>query len=263
MDIKGYFGRLKSCAYKRLSQVLYAFDREVADNARKVQELKDCHSGKRAFIICNGPSLTSMDLDKISSNGDLSFACNKIEKILPTTTWTPTYYAVFDETYQFTLVDTINRIPAEIKFFRKNSYLKTRKVEGNKLFLKADGSKSLLKDSKFSEDVSEVIYTIATTTYSLFQLAVHMGIREMYIIGCDNSYAKEILKDGSVLDTGRKSYFSMADKKEQATSAAVWQMNIAYEYARKYADEHGIKIYNATRGGYLEAFERVDFDSLF
>lgn len=40
-------------------------------------------------------------------------------------------------------------------------------------------------------------------------------------------------------------------------------MSLAYKAARKYADAHGIKIYNATRGGKLEVFERVDFDSLF
>ena len=38
---------------------------------------------------------------------------------------------------------------------------------------------------------------------------------------------------------------------------------LAYQAAREYADRHGIKIYNATRGGKLEVFERVDFDSLF
>lgn len=36
-----------------------------------------------------------------------------------------------------------------------------------------------------------------------------------------------------------------------------------YESAQKYTKEHGIKIYNATRGGNLEVFERVDFDFLF
>ena len=41
------------------------------------------------------------------------------------------------------------------------------------------------------------------------------------------------------------------------------QVSLAYKAARKYADAHGIKIYNATRGGKLEVFERVDFDSLF
>jgi hypothetical protein len=38
---------------------------------------------------------------------------------------------------------------------------------------------------------------------------------------------------------------------------------LAYSAAKKFADENGIKIYNATRGGKLEVFERVDFDSLF
>ena len=40
-------------------------------------------------------------------------------------------------------------------------------------------------------------------------------------------------------------------------------MNDGYACARKFADREGIKIYNATRGGYLEAFERADFDDLF
>ena len=38
---------------------------------------------------------------------------------------------------------------------------------------------------------------------------------------------------------------------------------MAYEAAEKYTESKGIKIYNATRGGMLEVFERVDLDSLF
>lgn len=38
---------------------------------------------------------------------------------------------------------------------------------------------------------------------------------------------------------------------------------MTFEKAREYADGHGIKIYNATRGGKLEVFERVNFDKLF
>jgi hypothetical protein len=37
-------------------------------------------------------------------------------------------------------------------------------------------------------------------------------------------------------------------------------MIAAYKEAKNYADGHGIKIYNATRGGMLEVFERVDLD---
>ena len=263
MDILGYCRRLKFGLYRVLSLILYNLSNYTSKNNHLLNKLKGIHTGQRAFIICNGPSLSPADLDKIEENGDLSFACNKIENILSTTIWRPTYYAVFDETYQYTLLNVINLIPAKLKFFRKSSYYVTRKATGVKAFVNADGGKKLLDNCKFSEDVSNVIYTVATTTYALFQLAVHMGIRELYIIGCDNSYAREISKDGTIRQTGRKSYFSAADKKEQSTAASVWQMNLAYEYARKYADIHGIKIYNATRGGYLEAFERIDFDSLF
>ena len=90
-----------------------------------------------------------------------------------------------------------------------------------------------------------------------------LGFREIYIIGCDNSYGIEILKDGTIVNHNKQSYFEGSDAKSQKVAASTWQMNIAYEYARKYADANGIKIFNATRGGYLEAFERVDFDTLF
>lgn len=112
-------------------------------------------------------------------------------------------------------------------------------------------------------DLKNGVYDIATVTYSMLQIAVSMGIRDIYIIGCDNSYGKEVKKDGTVVDNGTVSYFAGSDPKETKHAAATWEMDIAYEYAKKFAKEHDIHIYNATRGGHLEAFERVDFDSLF
>ena len=35
-----------------------------------------------------------------------------------------------------------------------------------------------------------------------------------------------------------------------------------YEYCKRIADKQGIKIYNATRGGNLETFERIELDSV-
>ena len=67
-----------------------------------------------------------------------------------------------------------------------------------------------------------------------------------------------------IVYTDGKAYFEGDDAHGDGRAAvSVWQMDVAYEAARKYADAHGIKIYNATRGGCLEAFPRVDFDSLF
>jgi hypothetical protein len=39
-------------------------------------------------------------------------------------------------------------------------------------------------------------------------------------------------------------------------------INDSFQEAEMYTREHGQKIYNATRGGIIETFERVSFDSL-
>ena len=36
----------------------------------------------------------------------------------------------------------------------------------------------------------------------------------------------------------------------------------AYEKLEEYAKKHGYHVYNATRGGYLEVFERADLDEV-
>ena len=41
-----------------------------------------------------------------------------------------------------------------------------------------------------------------------------------------------------------------------------WELDVAYEYAEKFSHENGFRIYNATRGGFLEKFERVDLDEI-
>jgi hypothetical protein len=46
-------------------------------------------------------------------------------------------------------------------------------------------------------------------------------------------------------------------------AATINKMSKAYATAKKYADNKEIKIYNATRGGHLEEFERINFDDIF
>ena len=56
------------------------------------------------------------------------------------------------------------------------------------------------------------------------------------------------------------------DNEEAKYKTAVFRDDVitkAYEWAEIYSRKHGFRIYNATRGGKLEVFERVDFDSLF
>ena len=105
------------------------------------------------------------------------------------------------------------------------------------------------------------------------QCAVYLGFKEIILLGVDHSYAKEMRKDGTiVINKNTKNHFANYHAEgywgngrsdEEMVTYPVDLVTMAYETAKKYADTHGIKILNATRGGKLEVFERVDFDSLF
>ena len=84
-----------------------------------------------------------------------------------------------------------------------------------------------------------------------------MGFKEIYLLGVDFSFSSNY-KDAC--NHFIKNYYT---KDSKAIFFADKESLQAYMSAREYADKNGIKIYNATRGGKLEVFDRVDFDSLF
>lgn len=249
----------------RYSYILYYTSSFRKENEKQLRSYKDKYKGKRIFIVCNGPSLKPKDLDRIYENGDYSFGCNRIHYIFPKTKWRPSFYTMMDIGPLSDRMQLIKSIGIERKFFRIDTYTNLRKIDTSYNLLKTIDRPYLLQHPMFSDDCAKRIFFIETTTYCMIQLAAYMGFSEIYIIGCDNNYSINKQKDGTIVKTGGHSYFEgfKDEKDDMATISRIWANNIAYETARRYADSHGIKIMNATRGGHLEAFERVDFDSLF
>lgn len=226
--------------------------------------LKDKYKGQRCFVIGNGPSLRPEDLDLLKD--EVTFASNGIYKIFDSTDWRPTFYTIFDEGVgkRQEVIENASKL-SSIKFFRQEGYLTYRKISGNKCFIRSWHSRKYLDYPKFSENLTEGLYSIATVTYCMIQIARWMGFEEIYILGADNRYAYSRLRDGSIVkNEGVASYFSEMGEKlpDPLTAASTWEMDVAYEYAEKYSREHGFRIYNATRGGFLEKFERVNLDEI-
>jgi hypothetical protein len=116
----------------------------------------------------------------------------------------------------------------------------------------------------FSTDCSEKIYIGYMVTYAMLQMAVYMGFKEIYLLGMDHNFSREKQGDGSIAtkENVRNHAAILGNYGLWGVAEPVKTTN-AYKSAKNYADGHGIKIYNATRGGKLEVFERVDFDGLF
>ena len=246
-----------------LSDALTAANGSYFKSVKYLKSIKDKHKGERCFIVGNGPSLTAEDLEKLKS--EITFASNRIYTIFPSTSWRPTYYAVFDESVAAAegVADGINSIDCKMEFVRRQGFYEAfRFLDKPVCFVKTFYSRKYLDEPAFSKDASKGIYTIGSVTYAMIQLAVHMGFKEIYLVGMDNRYAFSLMRDGSVVENKNVTSHFAADTKQKAHPVATWEMDAGFEYAEKISKESGFRIFNATRGGFLELFERKDLDSL-
>ena len=262
--------RIGSYAHTIFSIVKFTFHRElrrfgyVDCNLIEVKKYAKLHKNKRCFIIATGPSLRLTDLENLKD--EITFSMNSICQMFDKTDWRPTYYGIQDEV-------GLDRVKDNLTFENKPVYLFNskfrRKIMSDTSFTKGKnilffplryglhGSRLDFRNrtNGFSNDAYVEVVDGYTITYSLIQIAVYMGIKEVYLLGVDNSYSKPGPKH-FVDHDGDKNV--TLDKWELIEK----RMSTAYLEASKYANQNGIKIYNASRGGQLEIFERVNLDQI-
>lgn len=221
-----------------------------------IAQLKNIHINEKCVIVATGPSLKIADLDILAKKSILTFGVNKIGYAYEKTKWRPTYFVGEDkallESEYFNSIKPEEQ--CEYAFLADTSECFWRKEHrANILKYHLCDEWAFGRYPKFSEDLSKKSYVGGTIVYTCIQLAVYMGFQKIYLLGVDFTGAGE---HGS-----RYSHFY--SEKELTSVSYTDQVVTAYEKAKRYADKHGIRIYNATRGGKLEIFERINFDDLF
>ena len=260
---------IKMAVINSLNLAAYYLSGTAVSNKKVLKSLKDKYKGKRCFVVCNGPSLRTEDLTKIHNVGDISIAMNMIGRICKDTPWRPTFLNNTDAcNYLMKNKKDSENIECTYRIMTPKRYLNSFSRKGKLVFIRLDGDRKFLDNPIFDIDITKPFPSIGTTTYECLEIAVYLGCSEIYIIGCDMSYKVNLNRDGSVTynEAGRDHFY--ASEKEAAASTKLrpnptWEMEIAYEAAAKASLENGYNIKNATRGGKLEYFPRVDFDSLF
>lgn len=243
-------------------RIVSAFD--LAEEKDKYYSLelfkfKNIHEGETCFIIGLGPSLNADDLSLLHRNHIISFSVNDIARIYKETEWRPEYFAMTDKN---AFLEPELAYPEQI--CTKNAFLAEEQEE----FWKNNSSEKNIRfhrrynlpdmeEELFSEDVAKACGNGGTCIYICLQIAVYMGFKNIYLLGID-------LTDMSQGVHQLPIYKHFYCEEEDLTSRLFldWILK-GYKAAYKFANSHGIHIYNATRGGYLEIFDRVNFDSLF
>lgn len=236
-----------SLFYEKLNKK-YHFDKVL-------KSLKNSKHGKRCFIVGSGPSLTIEQLEAIKNED--SFGANRIYKIFKKTTWRPNYYVIQDKYDQTKgIYDNLN-----VQYLFVSDFYWQEHGMKNPRAVCYHIKKALRQTHKlpYSEDVSQFIQAASTVTFSMIQFATYFGYTDIYLLGMDHIYANVTNDKGVIIQKNKVKNHIFRDENPNEVVANISYMEDAYKTARDYCEEHGINIYNATIGGALEIFQRVDF----
>ena len=263
---------VKPIQKKQDKPMLNVLEGITEEEMKNLKQFKNKFKGKRCFIIGNGPSLNKCDLSLLKD--EYTFAVNGIFYKTEEMGFTPTFYMVEDGHVVDDNLEKINDYDKpKYKFFPSLYKEKINKTDKT-YFFSADlgfyrGDHYSFEIPRFSRDFSQIAFCGQSVTYLNMQLAFYMGFSEVYLIGMDFSYAirESDEKRGATLITHDEDvnhfhpdYFGKGKKWHDPK---VHNVAKNYEFAKVVYEDNGRKIYNATIGGKLEIFDRVDYNSLF
>ena len=233
----------------------------------KLKKVKSQHSGQRCFFIGNGPSLRAEDLTKLHEAGEVTFAFNRIYNIFDQTPWRPTFYISQDEKMLAGCADIVCGLQVDAKFIPiQLKWWNDISIDNAAYFNIVGQQIDEPQQFLFSDDIARRIYNSSTGMYTAAQIAAYMGFTEIYFIGVDHHFRISQNNQGEiVVDNSVKDYFTdkYNEDKDKLYIPNTERSTLTYVAMKKHCDARNIRVLNATRGGKLEVFPRVEFDSLF
>ena len=229
---------------------IYDFTYQIPEyHSVDCSKLHNTHIGETCFIIGNGPSLKAEDLNVLLKNHIYSFAANRIFEIFNNTDWRPDFYLAMDRRFLEEYYGVVLTLKTP-NVFISDSFECTNRKDYHFHIIASDPYDN---NCFFPDDIPWRVESGFSVVYVCMQFAAYMGFTDIYLLGVDMNYSSS--------NTSGNHFYKTEGR---IATDFNWSKNMEFfQSAKEYADTHGIKIYNATRGGTLEVFPRVDFDSLF
>lgn len=244
--------------WKRVS--FWFKDHSLYSVIKKNHELIKIENAKKKIYICAlGPSLKSVDLNKL--DGD-SFVVNNFFKLADTyPNFIPTYYLWVDDgiyrnqsemekaKYAMNLYQ-----PKGTRFIinsKANHAEFVKNVDGDKLYYMSTFRGEFHPNKDY--DMTKIMPVSGNVASFAILLSILMGYKEIYLLGCDFSSF-----------TTPKPLHCYNDNNETKTLSLAQDL-LAYAHVAKYherlqelAERKGVHIFNATRGSLIDAYEKIE-----
>jgi hypothetical protein len=228
------------------------------DTVRRLKALKDSRRGERCFIIGNGPSLRQTDLTRLRREATLGV--NRIYLAFPDMGFPTTYYLSMNNL-------VVEQCAADIQALPMPKFIAWRSMQ----YLKPADDLYFLHTSytgpKFGgADITGRLWEGATVTYVALQVAFYLGFQTAILIGVDHNFTTQGKPNSTIVSEGpdpnhfNPNYFGKGFR---------WQLpdldtsERGYVMARQAYEAAGRQVLDATVGGKLQIFPKVDYTSLF
>jgi hypothetical protein len=229
---------------------------------------------KRIFLVGCGPSLNKTPLNLLMEED--SFSLNKIHYIFPQTQWRPTYFYYVDHPTN----DAKWRDPIDANAGAKHMWLLREYRDG---VPDTHDAHDLLPQHRLIGDRPNVTWVSRCAKHAFYsagnprgmkewhlpdictayngmsgmiQIAVILGYKEIYLVGCDAGYQYDYKKNHFWPDYSEGSEPTNDMEAAFAMQSDNLHVEVAHKIAKAECEKRGVAIYNATLGGALEVYER-------
>lgn len=221
-----------------------------------MKHLRNRHVGERCVLICNGPSLNSMNLDFIKN--ETSIGLNKIYLGFKKFRFYPKYYVAVNQ-------KVLTQSSSEIEELTSVKFLSDRcpGLFSQNALTNILNTRRYTND--FSFDLSEGVQEGYTVTYAALQIAFYLGFSQVVIIGMDHRFNyegkpnEEKLHIGDDLNHFTTGYF----KGHKWDNPDLVNSERYYKIAKSIFEQHGREIIDATVDGACTVFKKMNYEQLF
>jgi hypothetical protein len=227
------------------------------DTVRRLAQLKDSRKGERCFIIGNGPSLRETDLSLLK--GDFTLGMNRVYLLFPELGFSTSYYLSVNDL-------VVEQCAADIQSLQLPRFVSWRarrwlQPQDNLYFLY-----TTYTGPRFAADLTGRLWEGATVTYVALQTAFFLGFQQVILIGVDHNFTTQGKPNTTVISQGddpnhfSPGYFGKGFRWQLPDLATSEK---GYTMARQAYEQAGREVIDATVGGKLRVFRRVEYASLF
>lgn len=270
---------------RTIRQLKYQASNSYNLDKNKLLKFKDIHEGRRCFVLATGPSINSQNLKPLSK--EICFSVSQfmlhpdIKIINPRYNIEAPNHAPFDFDDLRVMFDGYNKnLSKETILFCGHTpykysildFLKRHPEYNNERIHHINYSMSTYIDEFNYQDsniwdISVSPFLIRTVIYMAIQIALYMGFKQIFLLGCDHDYLNDLkrVKNHHFYNDEES---GISDAEHLSSFDTEWWFQQYYfrwkEYKlmKQYAEKRGCKIFNATAGGMLDVFPRIKLEDV-